>query len=434
MSGIAEIIIHSGYRVTGSDMRKTPVTERLKRLGAGIVYEHKKENVKDADVLVYSSAIEESNSEIVTAQMMEIPIIPRAEMLGELMRMKQGIAIAGTHGKTTTTSIVAKILDLAGYDPTIVVGGRIRSIGSGGKLGKGDYLVCEADESDRSFLSLSPVISIITSIDADHLDKYKNIEEIKSAFVEFANRVPFYGCTILAYDDENVRDVIKRIRRRTITYGLSEKAQICGYDVSLSLPSEFSVRMNGDKIGRFLLSLPGVHYVKDAIAAIALGVELEIPNKLLKDAVASFEGVERRFEFIRKGNIEIIDDYAHHPKEIEETLNAARNIHKGRIITIFQPHLYSRTTKLLDGFAQSLRLADKVIVTDIYPAREKPIPGVTGEIIVDRMIKYGKEATYIKDRKEIPDYIKKIVIKGDMVITLGAGNIREVAIELNDIL
>lgn len=434
MSGIAEIIIHSGYRVTGSDMRKTPVTERLKRLGAGIVYEHKKENVKDADVLVYSSAIEESNSEIVTAQMMEIPIIPRAEMLGELMRMKQGIAIAGTHGKTTTTSIVAKILDLAGYDPTIVVGGRIRSIGSGGKLGKGDYLVCEADESDRSFLSLSPVISIITSIDADHLDKYKNIEEIKSAFVEFANRVPFYGCTILAYDDENVRDVIKRIRRRTITYGLSEKAQICGYDVSLSLPSEFSVRMNGDKIGRFLLSLPGVHYVKDAIAAIALGVELEIPNKLLKDAVASFEGVERRFEFIRKGNIEIIDDYAHHPKEIEETLNAARNIHKGRIITIFQPHLYSRTTKLLDGFAQSLRLADKVIVTDIYPAREKPIPGVTGEIIVDRMIKYGKEATYIKDRKEIPDYIKKIVIKGDMVITLGAGNIREVAIELNNIL
>lgn len=434
MSGIAEVLIYSGYRVTGSDIRRTPVTERLAGLGAGITYGHKKENVKDVDVLVYSSAIKESNPEIVAAKGMGIPIIPRAEMLGELMRMKQGIAIAGTHGKTTTTSIAARILDFAGYDPTVVVGGRIKSIGSGGRLGKGNYLVCEADESDRSFLSLSPVISIITSIDADHLDNYRDIEEIKVAFTEFANRVPFYGSTILAYDDENVRDIVKGIRRRTITYGLSEGVQVCGYDVSLGLSSEFSVRTNGDTIGRFCLPLPGKHYVRDAIGAIALGIELEVPENLLREAVASFEGVERRFEFIRKGDIIIVDDYAHHPREIEETLKAAKSIHEGRIIAIFQPHLYSRTLKLLDGFAKSLASAGEVVVTDIYPAREEPVPGVTGEIIVDRMARYGKRGKYIRDRKEIPDYVKKMVRKGDMVITLGAGNIREVAVGLNEIL
>jgi len=434
MSGIAEVLIRSGYRVTGSDIKRTSVTERLENLGAGIIYEHKEKNVRNADVLVYSSAIKESNTELIAARSMKIPIIQRAEMLAELMRMKQGIAIAGTHGKTTTTSIAARILDFAGYDPTVVVGGRIKSIGSGGRLGKGDYLVCEADESDRSFLSLSPVISIITSIDADHLDSYRDIEEIKNAFMEFANRVPFYGCTILAYDDENVRDIIKGIKKRTITYGLSEGVQIYGYDVSLDISSEFSVRMDKDVIGRFSLPLPGIHYVRNAIAAIALGIELEIPKGLLRDAIVSFEGVERRFEFIRKGDIKIVDDYAHHPKEIEETLIAAKNIHKGRIIAIFQPHLYSRTVKLLDGFAQSLKLAEEVVVTDIYPAREEPIPGVTGEIIVDRMIAYGNKGVYIKDRKEIPDYIRKIARKGDMIITLGAGNIREVAVELNNIL
>ena len=434
MSGIAEVLIRSGYRVTGSDIKRTSVTERLENLGAGIIYEHKEKNVRNADVLVYSSAIKESNTELIAARSMKIPIIQRAEMLAELMRMKQGIAIAGTHGKTTTTSIAARILDFAGYDPTVVVGGRIKSIGSGGRLGKGDYLVCEADESDRSFLSLSPVISIITSIDADHLDSYRDIEEIKNAFMEFANRVPFYGCTILAYDDENVRDIVKGIKKRTITYGLSEGVQIYGYDVSLDISSEFSVRMDKDVIGRFSLPLPGIHYVRNAIAAIALGIELEIPKGLLRDAIVSFEGVERRFEFIRKGDIKIVDDYAHHPKEIEETLIAAKNIHKGRIIAIFQPHLYSRTVKLLDGFAQSLKLAEEVVVTDIYPAREEPIPGVTGEIIVDRMIAYGNKGVYIKDRKEIPDYIRKIAKKGDMIITLGAGNIREVAVELNNIL
>ena len=434
MSGIAEVLIRSGYRVTGSDIKRTSVTERLENLGAGIIYEHKEKNVRNADVLVYSSAIKESNTELIAARSMKIPIIQRAEMLAELMRMKQGIAIAGTHGKTTTTSIAARILDFAGYDPTVVVGGRIKSIGSGGRLGKGDYLVCEADESDRSFLSLSPVISIITSIDADHLDSYRDIEEIKNAFMEFANRVPFYGCTILAYDDENVRDIVKGIKKRTITYGLSEGVQIYGYDVSLDISSEFSVRMDKDVIGRFSLPLPGIHYVRNAIAAIALGIELEIPKGLLRDAIVSFEGVERRFEFIRKGDIKIVDDYAHHPKEIEETLIAAKNIHKGRIIAIFQPHLYSRTVKLLDGFAQSLKLAEEVVVTDIYPAREEPIPGVTGEIIVDRMIAYGNKGVYIKDRKEIPDYIRKIARKGDMIITLGAGNIREVAVELNNIL
>ncbi|MCK4595869.1 UDP-N-acetylmuramate--L-alanine ligase [candidate division WOR-3 bacterium] len=434
MSGIAEVLIRSGYKVTGSDIKRSAVTDRLERLGAAIVYRHRGENVKNSEVLVYSSAIKDSNPEIVAAQMKGIPIIPRAEMLGELMRMKQGIAIAGTHGKTTTTSIVARILEFSGYDPTVVVGGRIKNIGTGGKLGEGEYFVCEADESDRSFLCLSPVISMITSIDADHLDLYKDIEEIKAAFVEFANRVPFYGFLILAYDDENVKGIIEKVRRRTITYGLSRGVNVLGYDLSLGVTSEFSVKKNRDKIGRFSFPLPGKHYVTNAVGAIALGLELEIPGGCLRDAVAGFEGVERRFEFIRKENIRIIDDYAHHPKEIEETIKAARLIQDKRIIIIFQPHLYSRTFKLLDGFAKSLGMADEVIVTDIYPAREEPIPGVTGKIIVDKMIKNGKKALYIQEIREIAKYVKKMVKRDDMILTLGAGNIRKVALEINKIL
>ncbi len=430
MSGIAEVLLSSGYRISGSDMKKTPLTERLRLSGAIIEYEHRKENIKGADVLVYSSAISPQNPEIQQAKKAGIPVIPRAEMLGELMRMKQGIAIAGTHGKTTTTSITAKILGSAGYDPTVVVGGKVKSIGTGGRLGKGEYLVCEADESDRSFLHLSPVMSVITSIDSDHLDNYKDMQDIKDTFVKFANLVPFYGCTIIAYDDENIKEIKNRIKRRVITYGIVKGAHILGEEVISGLPSKFSVRTNGDLIGRFSISLPGIHYIKDTIAAIAVGVELGIQRGILEDAVSGFEGVERRFEFIRDGDIKIVDDYAHHPKEIEETLNAARTIHKGRIIAIFQPHLYSRTKRLFREFATALELADEVILTEIYPAREKPLKGVSARLISNKM----KKCSFVKDRFEIPGLIKKIVRKGDMLITLGAGNIRDVAIELNNIL
>lgn len=434
MSGIAEVLIQLGYKITGSDIKKTVVTERLEGLGAKIAYSHKEDNVKDAGVLVYSSAIRRENPEIRAAQIMGIPIIPRAEMLCELMRMKEGIAIAGTHGKTTTTSIVAWMLKFSGYDPTVVVGGRIKNIGTGGILGKGDYFVCEADESDRSFLYLSPVISIITSIDRDHLDSYRDIEEIKTAFTEFANRVPFYGFTILSYDDINVRSIIKNIRRGIVTYGISEGVRVLGYDLSLGALSRFSVRIDRERIGRFSFPLPGLHYVLNAIGAIALGFELDIPTGLLRDAISGFEGVERRFEFLRRGDITIIDDYAHHPKEIEETIKAARLLEGKRIIVIFQPHLYSRTMKLCEEFARSLGLADEIVVTDIYPAREEPIPGITGRIIVDNMIEHGKKAKYIHEREEIAGQIKKIPKKGDIVLTLGAGNIREVALELDRIL
>ncbi len=432
MSGIAEILVCSDYRVTGSDIKKTPVTERLRSIGVDIRYEHSEDNIKGADVLVYSSAVRDSNPEIKVARRLSIPVIPRAEMLSELMRMKQGIAIAGTHGKTTTTSIIAKILTLAGYDPTVVVGGRVKSIGTGGKLGKGDYLVCEADESDRSFLSLSPVISVITSIDADHLDNYESIDEIRNSFLKFANNVPFYGCTILSYDDANVRRIIREISRRTITYGLLEGSCVLGYEIEFGLPSKFYIRADGDQLGQFSLLLPGIHYLTDAIGAVAVGIELEIPKGILRDGIESFEGVERRFEFLRCEDISIVDDYAHHPKEIEETLKAARTIHKGRIIAVFQPHLYSRTEKLLPGFIKSLELADQVIVTEIYPAREEPIPGIGGDLIVEGM-KSGNPI-FIKEKDEIPIRVKQLIKKGDMVLTLGAGNIRDIAEELNRIL
>ncbi len=434
MSGIAEVLLKSGYNVTGSDIRRTSVTDRLKRLGASIIYKHKQENVKGTEVVVYSSAISESNPEIRAAQVIGIPIIPRAEMLGELMRMKQGIAIAGTHGKTTTTSIIARMLEFSGRDPTVVVGGMIKSIGTGGIVGGGEYFVCEADESDRSFLYLSPVISMITSIDADHLDNYRDIDEIRDTFTQFANRVPFYGFIVLAYDDENIRSIITKVRRRSITYGMREGARVKGSDISLGVKSEFSVKIARQNIGRFTFPIPGAHYVMNAIGAIALGLELDIKPGLLRDAIAGFEGVVRRFEYIRNGEIKIIDDYAHHPREIEETIKAARLLSENRIVVVFQPHLFSRTMKLCDGFAKSLQLADEIIVTDIYPAREEAIPGVTGKIIVDRMAEIGKKAKYIKEIDRISDCLRNVIKKGDIVLTLGAGNIRKVAKELNVIL
>lgn len=432
MSGIAEVLINLGFKITGSDIRKSKITERLKGLGAEISYLHKRENIKGADVLVYSSAIKPTNPEFMEAKRENIPVIPRAEILQELMRMKQGIAIAGTHGKTTTTSIIGRILAKAGLDPTLIVGGVVKSLGTTARLGLGEFLVCEADESDFSFLTLSPVISVITSIDEDHLDNYKNIGEIREAFTQFANRVPFYGCTILCNDDSNIKRIKKNLKKRYITYGIEKGANILGFDIELGMPSKFSVRSNGDFIGKFELSLPGIHYIYNALAAISVGIELEINHSVMQDAISTFEGVSRRFELMYEGKgIKIIDDYAHHPREIEMTLMAARTIHKGRIIAIFQPHLYSRTLYLLSRFSKCFNLADKVIITDIYPAREEKIEGVTGKLIKDAMVKEGhRNVVYIEDKNDIPDFVIKDLRDGDLVMVLGAGDVYKVAKKL----
>ncbi len=426
MSGIAEVLINMGYKVTGSDIRKTPVIERLISLGAEVKTGHSPENVKDADVVVYSSAVKEDNPEIVEARKRKIPVIPRAEMLAELMRMKYSIAVAGTHGKTTTTSMIASILKEGGLDPTMVVGGILKTIGTGAILGKGEYFVAEADESDRSFLKLLPTIVVITNIDREHLDHYKDLDEIKNTFVEFAGKVPFYGSVFLSTDDPNSLDIRNRIERRVITFGLSPQADVKGVEVELrGFSSSFTVKINGEELGRIELSIPGIHNVKNALAAVGVGLELGIPFECIQRALSSFRGVSRRFELRgEKKGIRVYDDYAHHPREIEATLEAARTGWKGRIIVVFQPHLYSRTLHLADEFGKSFFLADKVIITEIYPAREEPIPGVSGRLIYEKCREYGhKNVEWIEKKEEIPEKLVPELREGDMVILMGAGDI-----------
>jgi len=432
MSGIAELLINMGYDVTGSDLRETKITGRLKELGAKITNYHKKGNVGGKDLVIYSSAIREDNPELIEANSINIPCIPRAEILGELMRMKEGIAVAGTHGKTTTTSMIAKILDKASLDPTLLIGGRLRGFGINARLGSGNYLVCEADESDRGFLKLYPVLSVITSIDDDHLNGYKDISEICDAFAKFANNVPFYGCVILCSDDENIQSILPRIKKRYVTYGLSSKAHITGLDIEMEKAQSFTVKSNNDNFGRFSLKLPGIHNIYNALAAIGIGVELEIDVELIREAIGEFEGVERRFEL--KGEIDgikVIDDYAQHPKEVEVVLSTARAVHKGRILAIFEPHLFSRTLKLKDKFGRAFHNADSLIVTKVYPAREEPIEGVTGELIVKACKQQGHgDVKYIENRDEIVNYVVRIAKGGDLIMTIGAGSVDKVGEEI----
>jgi UDP-N-acetylmuramate--alanine ligase len=437
MSGIAELLFNLGYHVTGSDIRPSETTERIKNLGIDVQIGHKSENVKNADVVVISSAVKENNPEVISAREKRIPVIRRAEMLGELMRMKYGIGIAGTHGKTTTTSMVGEILSEGGLDPTIVVGGKVVNLGSHARLGNGQFMVAEADEYDRSFLTLTPTIAVVTTLEPEHLDYYKDFDEIKSTFLEFVNKVPFYGRVILCWDEDNVRDLIPQVERPITTYGLSPQADLQAHSVHFEEShSQFEIQIRGKNFGEVTLSVPGIHNVKNSLAAIGVALELDLPWDKICTALSKFKGVHRRFEI--KGVIKrvmVVDDYAHHPTEIQATLKGARTGWKRRIIAVFQPHLYSRTRDFCQEFGKALLESDVLIVTDIYPAREEPLPGINGELVSEHAKKLGhKKVYYVPRIDEVPVFLKEIVKENDMVITMGAGDVHKVGTNLLELL
>lgn len=429
MSGIAEILIRKGYVVTGSDGTASENTDRLKKMGARIYLGHAPENIDGADVVVYTSAVKaEENVETRTAMDHQIPVIKRAEMLAELMRMKFGIGIAGTHGKTTTTTMTGLVVQAGDFDPTIIVGGRVHSFDkTNAVVGSGDIIIVEADEFDRTFLRLNPSLAVITNIDRDHMDIYADLEDIKSSFIEFANKVPFYGAAVICLDDPVVRSIIPEIKRRTLTYGFTPQAQLRAVDIETSeMHSEFTTLLNNKDLGRITIQAPGEHNVKNALAAMGIGFELEMPFEKIKRGIQQFGGVFRRFQIKAEINhIMVVDDYAHHPTEVQATLNAAR---KGwphrRIVAVFQPHLYSRTQQLYQDFGLSFFDAETLIVTDIYPSREEPIEGVTGALIANAAKKFGHRGVhYLENKKELPDKLTEIVKPDDIVITMGAGDI-----------
>lgn len=433
MSGIAELLLNLGYKVTGSDLASTEVTERLARLGGGIALGHDRSHVEEADVLVYSSAVKADNPEMIEARLRGIPVIPRAEMLAELMRMKYGIAVGGAHGKTTTTWLVGLVMAAAGLDPTIVVGGRLKALGTNTKLGGGRYLVAEADESDGSFLKLSPSLAIVTNIDEEHLDHYANLDAIKASFVEFVNKVPFYGAAIVCLDQENVQAIMPRIGRRVVTYGFSQQADIRGTDISQDDTGvTFNVALKGRKMGSLYVRIPGEHNVSNALAAVGVAVELDIPFAAVSEGISKFTGISRRLE--HKGEakgVSVMDDYAHHPTEIMATLRAARSFWRKRIVAVFQPHRYTRTQSLWERLGRSFYDADSVIVTSIYGAGEEPISGVTAELVVKAALQSGhRDVTYIADKGEIADRLVKILRQGDLLVTLGAGDVWKVGEEV----
>jgi UDP-N-acetylmuramate--alanine ligase len=429
MSGIAEVLFNLGYRISGSDAKETEITRRLSQLGCRITYAHSRKNVQGADVVVISSAIKADNPEIKEAKAQMIPVIPRAEMLAELMRMKYGIAVAGTHGKTTTTSLIATVLAHAGLDPTMVIGGRLNSLGSNARLGEGEFLVAEADESDGSFLTLSPTIAIVTNIDPEHLDYYKDIEHIKRTFLTFINKVPFFGSSILCLDHENVRALIPWVEKRYITYGLNTEANMRGQAVRpQGWGITFEASWQDRSLGEVRLRMPGAHNVANALAAIACGLKLDIGFRLIQEALEGFTGVQRRFQLKGEATgVIVIDDYAHHPVEIQATLAAARGLGKKRVIALFQPHRYTRTRDLLSEFIPAFAEADELFITDIYPAGEDPIPGVTARALAQEIeTKGGIEARYVEKERLVGE-VMQMVRPGDCVITLGAGNIWEVS-------
>jgi UDP-N-acetylmuramate--alanine ligase len=432
MSGIAELLLNLGYKVSGSDLKPSPVTDRLKVLGGEIHIGHRAENVEGTNVVVISSAVRPDNVEVVQAKKLQIPVIPRAEMLAELMRLKYGVAIAGSHGKTTTTSMIATVLVNGGFDPTAVIGGRLNAFGSNAKLGKGDFLVAEADESDGSFLKLTPAIAIITNIDREHLDHYADLDEIQSAFVAFANKVPFYGAVILCLDDPNVQAVIPRIERRIITYGTSSQADLVASHIEFQdFGTSCQVRYKGNPIGILRLRVPGEHGVLNSLAAVATGLELEIPFEKIAEALGSFQNADRRFQVRgQKANILVVDDYGHHPTEIMATLSAARHACDRRIVTVFQPHRYTRTQALEEDFARSFNHADVLIVLPIYAASEEPIPGVTSERLVEQIKKFGhRDVNYAPNFAGAQRILKDRLHEGDLLLTLGAGDVWKIGEE-----
>ncbi len=426
MSGIAEFLQNQGFDVTGSDLQRTEITEHLSQKGITINEGHDPVLINDADVVVKSSAVSDDNPEVAVALAKKVPVIRRAEMLAELMRMSYGIAIAGTHGKTTTTSIVGMILKEAALDPTVIVGGKVKNFGSNNVMGSGRYIVVEADEFDRSFLSLTPIIAGITNIEADHLDCYENLDDIKNAFIQYANSVPFFGCIVACIDDKGVQSVMPLLNKRIISYGLSNQADVRADNIRMQdFVSEFDVFYRNRKLGKVQLHLPGQHNIQNALQAIAIALELDISFRTIKKAITDFTGVYRRFEF--KGKVDDIllyDDYAHHPTEIISTLKGIKESTDRRIVVVFQPHLYSRTRDFCEDFGRSFFYSDVLIVTPIYPAREKAIPGITGELLVNAAIRAGhRNANYIPENEEILSQVQTMIKDNDLIITMGAGNI-----------
>ena len=427
MSGIAEVLLNLGYVVSGSDQKRSPVTERLAGQGAHIFEGHAAAHVEGAHVVVISTAVRPTNPEVVEARRLGIPVIPRAEMLAELMRLKYGVAVAGSHGKTTTTSMVAMILDKGGLDPTVVVGGRLGVLGSGARLGRGDFMVAEADESDRSFLKLSPTIAIVTNIDREHLDTYKDLADVQEAFLGFLNKVPFYGAGVVCLDDGPVQDILPRVERRVVTYGLSPQAQVSARDVRLKPSgSTYVLSANGETLGEIDVAVPGAHNVLNSLAAVAVGLELAVSFESIRQGLAAFTGVDRRFQ-IRgdAGGVLVVDDYGHHPTEIRATLETLRGrAGSRRTVVLFQPHRYTRTQHLWDEFCRAFHLADVLLVADIYPAGEEAVAGITSEALAEAITRRGhRHVLYVGDLRAAGERLAREVKEGDVVLTLGAGSV-----------
>ena len=432
MSGIAEVLLNLGYKVSGSDLKAGPTTQRLEKLGGKVSIGHAAENVADADVVVVSSAVRPDNVEGVEAKKRQIPVIPRAEMLAELMRLKYGVAVAGSHGKTTTTSMIATVLGHAGYDPTVVIGGRLNAIGSNARLGKGDFLVAEADESDGSFLKLSPTIAVITNIDREHLDHYADRAEIQEAFVTFANKVPFYGAAVLCLEDPHVQAIIPRIERRIVAYGLSSQADLAASDVQFeNFGSSYTLQRHGERLGAIRLQIPGLHGILNSMAAAASGFELEISFEKISQALAAFQNADRRFQIKgEKRGVLVVDDYGHHPTEILATLGAARRSTDRRIVVVFQPHRYTRTVALEEEFTRAFNHAAVLVLLPIYAAGEHPLPGVTAERLAAQINKFGhRDVNYAESFEEAQRILEEKLREGDLLITLGAGDVWKIGDE-----
>ena len=431
MSGIAEVLLNLGYTISGSDQKLSATTERLSALGATVFAGHAAQNVQGARALVVTSAVDESNPEVQEARRLQIPVIPRGELLAELMRLKYGIAVGGSHGKTTTTSLIATVMNHAGLDPTVVVGGKVATMGgSNARVGHSDFLLVESDESDRSFLKLAPILAVVTNIDREHLDTYSSLDDIRDSFTEFVNKVPFYGAAILCIEDENVQSILPRVRRRTVTYGRSAQADYEALEFTCGqFHSEFQVRGYGESLGKFQIQVPGEHNVLNATAAIAVARELGVAPDVIRDGLALFSGVQRRFE--KRGEergVTVVDDYGHHPTEIRATLAAARVCCSRRVHVLFQPHRYTRTEALMDDFARAFNQADRVYFLDIYAASEEPIPGVTAEAMAERTRQFGhRAAEYVGSIDAGVAAIAQGLEPGDLIITLGAGNVTQAA-------
>jgi len=432
MCGIAEVLLNLSFTVSGSDLAETQVTRRLAELGVRVAHGHSAANIAGADVVVISSAVGPDNPEVIEARQHKIPVIPRAEMLGELMRMKYGVAIAGSHGKTSTTSMVAQVLSGTGLDPTIVIGGRLNILGSSAKLGRGDLMVAEADESDGSFLRLTPTIAVVTNIDAEHLNHYGGMGELVDAFTGFLNKVPFYGMGIVCLDDPQIQAIMPRLTRPLMTYGLASQADLVGTNLSLKeFTSRFEVIFRGRWLGDVTLTVPGRHSVYNALAAIGVGLEFDLKFEDIAGHLAEFSGADRRFQLRGEaGGVMVIDDYGHHPTEIRATLSAARDGWDRRRVVVFQPHRFTRVESLMEEFSRSFYQADVLIVTEIYRAGETPIPGVTGAALAEAIKEHGhRDTTYAPDLDTALRLVRERIEKGDMLITLGAGDVWKVAEE-----